>query len=453
VRAASLAASRIERVAGRTGSAEWATTEPAVSGAERGLSVQSRARPSIEEMILDTKTQSKTSDKRTKASGKRSRLTPIVVLAVGVAILALAAGYAFFASRWNPPSPTQNPNAGTSISTTTAQPGRTPIVRSITLVATIGTPGQSTPAGLTWLGIRAAAAQIGAATSLIEPATEGDVLSDLGKAAQAEGGVVVTVGETADEAVRAVALAYPATHFLELGVVVPDGAPANVHGLVFDEAEAGYLGGYVAASYAASGGVGMVGDLQTDVRSANYAAGFQNGARQANPGIVVAIGYAGSPELPEKGRAAAASLIKGGSKVVMAMSSLSGIGALRQACAQKALVVAVDTDAWFTVPDVGPCLVVSVMNRYDTAVTTALLALASGDTLPRLSMNDVANGGIALSSFHTDPPGGFEAQLQAVLDALRRSPPRATAAPPSGGPSASVNASAAAVSSSPSAQP
>jgi basic membrane protein A and related proteins len=399
-------------------------------------------RPSIEETILESKTQSKASRKR--ASGKRSRPTAILVLAVGVvAILALAAGYAFFASRSSPTSsPTQNPNAGTSISTTTELPGQTPIVRSVTLVATIGTPGQSTPAGLTWIGIQAAAAQIGAATSILEPATEGELLSDLGKAAQAEGGVVVTVGAAAAEAVRAVALAHPATHFLEMGVVVPDSAPANVHGVVFDEAEAGYLGGYVAASYAGSGGIGMVGDVQGDVRSANYAAGFRSGAQQANPGIVVTIGYAGSPDLPEKGRTAAASLLKGGSKVIMAMSSLSGIGALRQACNQKARVVAVDTDAWLTVPDVGSCLIVSVMNRYDAAVTTALLALASGDTLPRLSMNDVANGGIALSSFHTDSPDGFEAQLQAVLDALKRSPPRATAAPPSGGPSASSSASA-----------
>jgi basic membrane protein A len=263
----------------------------------------------------------------------------------------------------------------------------------------------------------------------------------------------VTVGAAVDEAVRAAAAAHPGTQFLEMDVVVPDGAPANVHGLVFDEAEAGYLGGYVAASYAGSGGIGMVGDFPADVRSANYAAGFQSGAQQANPSVAVALGYAGAPESPDKGRTAAATLIKGGSRVIMAMSSLSGIGALREACDQKARLVAVDTDAWFTVPDVGACLIVSVMKRYDAAVTAALLALASGRTVPRLTMNDVSNGGIGLSSFHTDPPDGFQPQLEAVLDALRRSPPRATAAPATAGPSASSSASGPSASSSASGQP
>ncbi len=62
----------------------------------------------------------------------------------------------------------------------------------------------------------------------------------------------------------------------------------------------------------------------------------------------------------------------------MAMPSLSGIGALREACARKARLVAVDTDAWQTVPDIQPCLIVSVMNRYDVAVTAAIVAIATG---------------------------------------------------------------------------
>jgi len=56
------------------------------------------------------------------------------------------------------------------------------------------------------------------------------------------------------------------------------------------------------------------------------------------------------------------------------------------------------------VPDIQPCLIVSVMNRYDVAVTAAIDTANSGDTIPRVTVNDVANGGIALSEFHATLP-------------------------------------------------
>jgi basic membrane lipoprotein Med (substrate-binding protein (PBP1-ABC) superfamily) len=113
----------------------------------------------------------------------------------------------------------------------------------------------------------------------------------------------------------------------------------------------------------------------------------------------------------------------------MAMPSLAGIGALRQACAGLVPVVALDTDAWQTLPDIHPCLVVSVMKRYDAAVSTVILVMAAGGTVARLTVNDVANGGIALSDFHATLPAGFQGRLDAVMATLRSGPPRPTPVP------------------------
>jgi basic membrane protein A len=245
---------------------------------------------------------------------------------------------------------------------------------------------------------------------------------------------VVTVGPDADAAVRAAAKAHPATQFLELGVVVPDTSPSNVHGLVFDQAEAGYLAGYIAAALTTSGKVGMVGDTKTDVRSTNFAAGFKAGAAQANAGVAVAFAYAGTPDSPDKGRTAGAALVKAGNTVLTAAPSLSGIGALREACGRKAQLVAVDTDAWQTVSDIRPCLVVSVMNRYDAAAAEAIATLAAGAALSRVSVSDVAGGAIGLSDFHADLPVGFQDKLDAVVGALTNGPARSTPAPASASP-------------------
>ena len=353
-----------------------------------------------------------------------------IAATAAAALTVVIAGCGLFPGEPSPtPSRTGGPTGGTNISTETATPAPAQrFVNSVTLVAQIGVPKDWTPAGLAWKGIQAAATHAGATSALVEPVSNAELPKDIDKAA-ADGTVVVTVGPDAAAAVQAAAKAHSATQFLELSVAVPDTSPSNVHGIVFDEAEAGYLGGYIAAAFTTSSKIAMVGDTKTDVRSTNFASGFKAGASQANPGVGVAFAYAGTPDSPDKGRTAAAGLVKAGSTVVMATPSLSGIGALREACGRKAHLVAVETDAWQAISDIRPCLIVSVMDRYDVAVTAAIATLASGGALARITTSDIAGGGIALSDFHADLPAGFQDKLDAVVGALtnRAGPP--TAAP------------------------
>ena len=353
----------------------------------------------------------------------------LLSLTVGAAVAAvLFAGCGLFSST---PAPTATPagssTATTTISEETATPAPTSqIVRSVLLVARVGEPKDWTPAGLAWSGIKTAAAKIGATTTLIEPASNTDFAADLDRAAGPSAAVVVTLGPDAAAAVLVAAKAHPATQFLELDVAVPDTAPANVHGLTFDETEAGYLAGFVAASIATASQIGMVGDTAADVASANYAAGLKAGAAQAGSGSEVTIAYAGTADSPAKGRTAAGVLAKAGDRVVAAVPSLSGIGALRQACGAGLQLVGLDIDVWQNVPDVQSCVVASVVNRYDVAAASAISAIASGKTLPRLSTGSVGSGGVALSDFHVDLPAGFKAKLDAVVGALSNRPAPST---------------------------
>ena len=371
----------------------------------------------------------------------RSQTLTASLAGPGLAIF--LAGCSLFSATPTPtptPTPTVRPTP-TATPVATAMPTDAPhLVKSITLVAPIGEPKDWTPAGLTWKGLQAEAARIGATASLQEPVSSKELAADLDAAAQADSAVVVTVGPVADPAVQVSAASHPGTQFLEMDTVVPDSAPGNVHGIVFDEAEAGYLAGYVAAAFAdsgsGSGSIGLVGDTKGDTRSANYESGFRAGAAEESPNITVAVADVGTPDSPDRGRATASGLVGAGSTVIMAMPSLSGIGALREACAGKAQVVAVDTDAWQTVPDIQPCLIVSVMNRYDVAAAAAIDTANSGRTIPRVTVNDVANGGIALSEFHANAPSGFPARLAAVLATLKAGPPRPSPAPPTATPAA-----------------
>jgi hypothetical protein len=70
------------------------------------------------------------------------------------------------------------------------------------------------------------------------------------------------------------------------------------------------------------------------------------------------------------------------------------------------------------VPDVQSCLIASVLNRYDTAISDAVATLAAGKSIPRQTVADVASGGLSISDFHVDLPDGFQAKLDAVMGAL-----------------------------------
>lgn len=348
---------------------------------------------------------------------KKQFLARAAILGGSVALLA---GCGMF-SNASPPNPDRNasPTGGMNISEQSATPVPTPqLVKSVLLVAHLGEASDATPAGLSWSGVKTAAAKIGATPTHIELASNAELAADLERAATPSAALVVTVGTDASAAVAKAAAAHPATQFLELDVTVDDSAPANVHGIVFDQAEAGYLAGYVAATFAAGGRVGIVGDTTSDPSAANYAAGLKAGASEAGTGNTVSVAYAGSADSPSKGRTAAAGLVKAGSNVIVATPSLSGIGALRQACAAGAKLVALATDAWQTVPDVQSCLIASVLNRYDTAVSEALATLAAGRSMPHQTIADVASGGLSISDFHVDLPDGFQTKLNAVMGAL-----------------------------------
>jgi basic membrane protein A len=369
---------------------------------------------------------------------RNSRL-PWFVAACGlVAAAAIVAGCGIFS---NPPAPTTTGPSGTGPATPNLSPGAstqttnaptaapTNPVKSIVLISAIGESGDGTPSELAWRGVQDAASLLGVRPERVIPVSMAGVTAAVNQAADNGSTIVMTVGPDAVQAVLDNADNHPATQFFELDQTIADGAPANVHGLVFDETEAGYLAGFVAASVTASDRIGMVGFTKTDVRTANYANGFRSGAMDANPKVKVTVAYATRTDNPQKGRAATDGLVKAKADVILAMSDLTGAGVMREACARNASVVALDTDASLVLPDVDPCLVVSVLERYDVATHDAILAYAAKEPISAVTVFDVANGGIGLSDFHEAVTPDLQDRLAGVVAAMRSGPPRPTPTP------------------------
>ncbi len=318
------------------------------------------------------------------------------------------------------------PGVATSAATSspTASPG--PSSRAVTSIVVVaafddGANAAESASALVWNGAQHAATTLGVPATLVSPTSAIELAGKVDAAAAGGATIVIAVGRDASAQAAASAAGHPETQFLMVDVATPAGAPANLRGLVFDEAQAGYLAGIVASAYSRTGHVAMVGDSATDARSQNYLAGFRAGVREGNPGATVAVGYAGSATALEAARTATAALVKSGSDVVLAMPGLSGIGAMREACARHAFVLAADTDAWQLVPDVRPCLIAGVRKRYDLVVSAAILAYASGAPVQTTTMSDVASRGIELTDLHVAAPTGLQVRLDSALAVMRAS--------------------------------
>jgi basic membrane protein A len=345
----------------------------------------------------------------------------------------------------NPTTPTAAP---TSIATAIRPFMPTPLPNPVESIALVGAVGENQPgsrSALAWQGVQQAAGVLGAASNHVYPVTAAELYAVIPAAAPVEvpAGVtvVVTVGPAGAQATLAVASQRPSTLFLVLDQTMPESAPANVHGLVFDDVEAGYLAGYVAASASLTGNVGFVAGLAADPSAAAYLAGLRSGALQLSLAATVSPAYAGADQDPQKGRAAVDSLVASGAGAIVAMPDLTGYGAMRQACAHEIPVVALATDAALLLPDVRSCLALSILRRYDLAVRDAILGYAMGHPLPRVSLGTVASGGIQPGPFARHASPELANGLQDVLAAMRAGPPRPTPTPAESSTSAAPSSS------------
>jgi len=97
---------------------------------------------------------------------------------------------------------------------------------------------------LAYVGLQRAKAQLGVDTRVVTAASSSDYIPNLTALARQGYNLVIGVGFTEIDAMKAVAKQFPKTHFAIVDVSNADeGGLKNVQGLLFKEQEAGYLAG------------------------------------------------------------------------------------------------------------------------------------------------------------------------------------------------------------------
>ncbi|TMC76637.1 MAG: BMP family ABC transporter substrate-binding protein [Chloroflexi bacterium] len=231
--------------------------------------------------------------------------------------------------------------------------------------------------------------------------------------------IIVTVGFLIGTETTAAAKANPSVQFFGVDQFVADPAPANYQGLLFNEAQAGYLAGIVAGTITKSGKIGAVGGRSDVPPVVSYIKGYQNGAKAIKSSVTVTVNYTEDFNAPDKGEASAKTMTGQGVDVIFQVAGLTGAGALRAACNAKIYGIGVDVDQYNSLPDAKACIITSAEKHLQSATRDAIKRFKDKGKQGGNFFNDASNGGIGYSPIRnlSPVPAGLEDKLkQAITD-------------------------------------
>lgn len=273
-----------------------------------------------------------------------------------------------------------------------------------------------------WEGAEAAAEALGGTADYIETKDPNDYATNIATFADQEYDIIVTVGFALGAATIEAAKTYPDVHFIGVDQFQAEEL-ANVTGLIFPEAKAGFLAGVLAARLSKTGVIGAVLGTDQVPPVVAFKEGYEAGARYANPDISLLSTYhpGGLDKAfidPEWGAATAKQAMDNKADVVFGAGGKTGNGALeevaRAATAGKEVYcIGVDTDQWDTVPAAHSCLVSSAMKLIKDGVIE-IATLISEDEAPAGNYL----GKVGLASFH-DFDEKLSADLKVELEAIK----------------------------------
>jgi basic membrane protein A and related proteins len=278
---------------------------------------------------------------------------------------------------------------------------------------------------LSYVGLQRAKKKLGVQGRVYITKSANDRKPNLQAAAQQGYGLVVAVGVLFQFGpLDAVAPAFSRTKFLGIDVDWPglSSKPKNVRGVQFREQEAGYLVGYIAGleikrhPYKGKQIVSGVGANKVPAIT-RFLAGYEAGAKKANPKVTVKIDYANDPTFADQAKCKETTLnqIDAGSGIVFEAAGQCGLGGLSAAKQKHVWGIGVDADQSF----LGPHILTSATKLVDRAVFEAIKAYKADPSGFKGGFNknySIKNGGVGYAKLRVPPKSSWEAKRLTAAD-------------------------------------
>jgi len=314
--------------------------------------------------------------------GRRIRPLGLIAFAIALALVIVACGSS------SSTTTTSGGAAGTASSSTSASNYK------VGLVTDIGGLNDRSFNHLSYVGLTQAEQQLGIKGRVLTSNSGADYLPNLTTLAHEGYNLVISVGFLMADATGSVAKQFPSVKFamVDSDATAEAGHPKNIEGLLFEEQQAGYLAGYLAGLYAKEHGYKIISSVggQKIPPVDHYIAGYQAGAKAADPGITTLNGYSQDFTDQTKCKEVALNQIAQGSKVVFQVAGGCGLGALSAAQQKGVQGIGVADQGYL-----GSYILTSAEKKVNLAVFDAIKAAMSGqfDAGQNRTYN-VVNGGV-----------------------------------------------------------
>ncbi len=339
-------------------------------------------------------------------------------------------------------APTTEPSAAMSEAPTEAPSAKPTSDLKIGVVTDVGAVNDKNFNQYSYAGAVAGARQIGAKTpSVVVPTAPSDYEPDLQAYVDQGYDIIVAVGFNLVNATAKLAKENPDIWFIgvdadpcidangdvsldfsdcsgDLATLIPNYIAIN-----FQEDQAGYLAGMVAASASQSGIIGAVGGVAVCAPCVRYIQGYYLGAQSVNPSIVVKTAWVSASDFVKGfydqpgGTTFGQQFIKQnpGIDVVFQVAGATGNGVIDAACAAGINAIGVDVDQYQSYPASQACILTSAEKHLSVSVATSIQQISGGTAVGGKIYYNAANDGVGVSPFY-EAASKLPADMQATID-------------------------------------
>ncbi len=326
-------------------------------------------------------------------------LVPVAVLLLAIALVLVAAGCGGGKKSSSPATSTSSAKA-----------------LKVGLVTDVGGLNDRGFNHLAYLGVKDAQARLGAQFHVNLSQSSSEYIPNLAAFARGGYNLIIGVGFTEASAIDTAAHQFPKNRFaiVDVDQKTEPHKPPNLLGLLFREQEVGYLAGYLAGlEEKRRPGKDVIGSVggQKQPPVDRFIAGYQAGAKAADPGIEVINAYSQDFNDQSKCKTIALNQIDAGAGVVFQVAGGCGLGVIRAAAERNVWAIGVDADQSFIDPR---HVLTSATKHVDVAVFKAIQSVANGTFKGGNVVYGLKDNGVGLGKINPLVPKADVAKIERI---------------------------------------
>ena len=240
-----------------------------------------------------------------------------------------------------------------------------------------------------WEGALKASEELGVEVSYLESNSDADYIQNIETAIDQEADLVVGVGFQVGNAILEAAKAYPEQSFAAIDSTYEEELD-NLRSITFNEEEAGYLTGLIAAKMTKTNTIGWIGGL--DIPScSNFYIGYEKGAKEVNPDIKVLKQFTNSFTDAAKGRVVAQQMVSEDADIIFMAAGGGNAGALEVVREKNIKAIGVDMPNNYLAPEY---IITSALKNVGEGLKLTINDFVNGEFTSGEVKYDLSNGGV-----------------------------------------------------------